>query len=201
MSRISWKNASRALACLALVAGVGCQGSFEYADVTDDLTVPGMGAACTPDWTGTEVPAAVQDALDEALTSAFDQVDSQIRSEIARKNAGEANVIRLDAVTLRMTGDPTTLSDQSTFGFLQEIRVYAESTDPDSELDRELVAELVDIEPGATVLALETTFVDLKPYIEEGLRITTDLVPRTCLRDDLTFRLVYSAVVRFTAEK
>jgi hypothetical protein len=188
------------LLVLSLALSAGCQGYLEFGGQTHTVTLEALpDTACPAGWTGDTVPAAHLEDLEGDLTHIFADIGEQADSEIISRNAGAVDALRLVSLSLQMADTSNATDMQSSFGFLAGIEIYAESSKVDSNLPRVLVAWTTNIPEGATTLPLQISQdVDLHPYRVEGLRITTDLVARSCLRREVSFRASYLALVRPT---
>ncbi len=152
---------------------------------------------CPAGWTGDTVPPAHVEDLEGKLTHIFMAIGEQAEAEIISRNAGSVDALRLVSLSLHMTDTSNATDMQSSFGFLAGIEIYAESSKVDSNLPRMLVAWNTAIPDGATTLPMQVNQdVNLHPYRAEGLRITTDLSGRSCLRREITFEASYLALVR-----
>jgi len=178
----------------------GCQGFLEFEGQTHAVTIPALSETnCPVGWTGDTLPAALVDDLDWSLTQVFVAIGDQADSEVARRNAGTADAVRIVSLSLQMTDTSDATDMQSSFGFLAGIEIFVESSKAGSDLPRVLIAHNATIPNGATTLPLQVCQdVDLHPYLAEGLRITTELVPRSCLRGEVTYRAAYIGLVRPT---
>lgn len=176
----------------------GCDGILEVENASEPVLLAGMGPQeCPWDWDEDELPGALHGDLDDALTQVFTDVRHQIDSEARLRSIGDTKSIRFDYLVLHTSSATSILTSQDTLGFLQEIRVFFEPVRSPSRLDRVLVARHDFITETATAIILDTSEVNVKPYFSEGFRVTTDVVPRTCLAEDLTLRLSFRAKVRY----
>lgn len=191
---------ARGIVLFALVVGLtaGCQDFLEFEGQTQAETIPAMPEAdCPVGWTGDTVPPLLADDLDQTLTQILVHFGERAESEIARRNAGTADAVRLVSLSLQMIDTSNATDMQSSFGFLAGIEIYVESSKAGSELPRVLIAWNASIPTAATTLPLQVSRdVDLFPYLEEGLRITTDLVGRSCLRQDVAYQAAFIGLVR-----
>lgn len=187
---------------LTLLIGqtAGCQGFLEFEGQTHAVTIPALPEAdCQAGWTGDTLPATLVDDLEWSLTQVFVAIGDQADSEVARRNAGTTDAVRIVSLSLQMINTSDATDMQSSFGFLAGIEIYAESSKAGSSLPRVLIAQNANIPDGATTLPLQVEQdVDLHPYLAEGLRITTELVARSCLRREVTYRAAYIGLVRPT---
>ncbi|MFH2009800.1 MAG: hypothetical protein ABI333_24610 [bacterium] len=189
------------LPVLVLSLGSGCIGWFQYEDATPTVTVGGLGPTdCPPDWTGTELPPALRAELETRLRVALDELGVQVESEIDRKNGGDADVVELISLSLQLTSPPATPTSQNTFGFLVDLRIYVESSRADTALPRRLLAHIDAIPAEAFLVPLVVEEgINLQSYLQEGLQVSIEAEPRSCLRDDLPFQAGYLVDVRPTS--
>ncbi len=185
---------------LLVALSAGCHGYLEFEGQTHPVTFAALPETeCPAGWTGDTVPTAHVEDLEGDLSQLFGDIGEQADSELLSRNAGAVDAFRLVSLSLQMTDAATAMDMQSSFGFLAGIEIYAESSKADSTLPRVLIAWNAIIPEGATTLPLQINQeVDLHPYRAEGLRITTDLVGRSCLRREVTFEASYLALVRPT---
>ena len=102
------------------------------------------------------------------------QLEVDLEEELNAQSAGPAKGVYLSALDLEVT--PTKIGPQDTddLDFIQSIEVYVESTKPGSTLTRVKVAQLSPVPKGKQRVSLKTeSDLNLKPYIEEGVRLTT----------------------------
>lgn len=97
-----------------------------------------------------------------------------LQEELDAQNAGAAKAVYLDALELQITDTKTPEGDTDNFDFIKKVDVYVESTKSSTQLQKVKIATISDVPQGQTTLSLQTeSGVDLKPYIEEGVRLTT----------------------------
>jgi hypothetical protein len=114
-------------------------------------------------------------------------LDVDLASEVAAHDAGGVEAVRFTELTLRITDTARDAGDTDDFDFLDRIEIFIESTRAGTMLERQLVAQLDPVPDGATTIALDTIeSVNLKPYVEEGSRITSS-GEGTAPPDDVTF--------------
>lgn len=103
------------------------------------------------------------------------ELNFDLQAELARQDAKGAKAVYLNGLVLQITDDAIESADDTdNFDFLSRIEFYVESTDPDSELSRVRIASLDPVPEGKTELVLDTDDdVDLKPYAQEGIVLTT----------------------------
>lgn len=189
----------RTLPALLLIGmTAGCHGYLEFEGETPAVTVSALLAAeCPVGWTGDTVATALADDLEQSLYTTFASIGDQADSEIARRNAGSTDAIKLISLSLQMTDTANATDMQSSFGFLSSLDIYLESTKPGSSLPRRRIAHNANIPQTATTLPLQVDEdVDLQPYRKEGLRISADMVARSCLRHPITYRAAFIGRVR-----
>ena len=102
------------------------------------------------------------------------KLNFDLQNELQKQNADGANAVYLTDLTLMVTESEEPEGDEDNFDFLDEIKVYVESSDKNSSLPRQLIAERVPVPEGTRSFALDVDdTIDLKPYAEEGIRLTT----------------------------
>ncbi len=192
--RVHWT----VLCAVLLSLTTGCQGYLEFAGQTETVTMAALPAAdCPAGWTSDTVPAAVAIDLEHKLTQLFASIGDHADSELNRRNAGDTGNVRITSLSLWMTDTDDATDMQSSFGFLSSLEIYVESTKTGSSLPRVLIARSADIPQAATTLPLQVDKdLDLHPYLSEGIRISTELVGRSCLRRSISFRAAYIGLVR-----
>jgi hypothetical protein len=186
------------LLALLLAHNAGCHDYLEIEGQTPTVTIPALPEAdCPAGWTGDTLPPALANNLDQTLTSIFVSIGEAADSEIARRNAGTVDDVRITSLSLQVTNAADATDMQSSFGFLADLEIYAESSKVGSALPRKRIAQSSNIPAAATTLPLIVDRdVNLHPYLCEGLRITTDTTARSCLRRNVTYRASYIALVR-----
>jgi hypothetical protein len=114
-------------------------------------------------------------------------LEIDLASETGRRDTGPADAVRLTEMTLAITSTARPPGDSDDFDFVDRIEIFCESTMSGSRLSRVKIADLQPIPMGVTELDLDTDrSVDLKPYVEEGARITST-ASGTVPPDDVTF--------------
>ena len=183
---------------VVLALGAGCRSYLRIEGETSEVVVHGLDVSeCPSDWTGDTLPAELQNSLESALTTVFAEVGIQAQSELDRRNAGQADSVKLISLSLQMTQTADATSMQSSFGFLSNLTIFIESAEPGSALPRVQIAQSSFIPDQATVVPLQVApEVELHPYFSEGARITVEVEPRSCLAHTIPFQGVYVAKVR-----
>lgn len=98
-----------------------------------------------------------------------------LAAETEARHTGPVQHVRLEALSLTITATDLPPGDHDDFSFIDSIDIYLESTASGSSLPRQRVARAQSIAAGTTNLELATdATVDLKPYIEEGARLTAN---------------------------
>ncbi|MEQ8458912.1 MAG: hypothetical protein RLO52_09225 [Sandaracinaceae bacterium] len=114
-------------------------------------------------------------------------LEVDLASETAARDTGPAQAVRLTALTLDITPTAEEAGDTDDFGFVDSIEIFVESRESGSDLPRVRVANVSAVPDGARQIAFETdTSVDLRPYINEGARLTSS-AEGTVPPDDVTF--------------
>jgi hypothetical protein len=110
-----------------------------------------------------------------------------LESEVSRHDAGSVTAVRLTDLTLSITATDRPAGDEDDFDFLERIELFIESTSAGTTLERRKIAELAPVRAGQTTITLVTIeSVNLKPYVEEGARITSS-GEGTAPADDVSF--------------
>lgn len=145
----------------------GCQsctgiGSFSVTRDTEEVIVEGTNNPLN-DLVGVDVIPAMN-------------LDFDLQNELAKQDAKGASGVFLTGLVMTTTDTArATEDDIDQFDFLNRIEFYVESTSPSSTLEKKLVASLDPVPEGQTELVLETDeSVNLKPYAEEGILLTTE---------------------------
>ena len=189
-----WRALAVLAVALVVLLSAGCPDGIKHSASTGESTVSGMGPVlCPVDWSGTQLDDTFAAAWDEALSGGFQNLAMEVDAEIARRDLGIVRRIELSDLVIRMTEIPAVPGNQNTFGFIRDVRLYVESSQDDTELPRQLLGDSLGVPDAATSLSFRLEEVNLKPYFEEGFVITTEVEPRTCLRDDVTFVIDFSA--------
>jgi hypothetical protein len=101
-------------------------------------------------------------------------LDFDLQNELEEQDAKGAKAVYLTALELRTTETSLEEGDEDTFDFLNRVEFYVESADQDSTLEKKRIASMDPVPEGQTSLDLETDdTIDLKPYAQEGIVITT----------------------------
>lgn len=102
------------------------------------------------------------------------QLNIDLQEELDAQNAGAAKSVYLTKLELKITDTKQPSGDTDNFDFIEKIDVYVESTKSGTKLSKVKIAHVTDVPQGKTVLPLSIEAgIDLKPYIEEGVRLTT----------------------------
>ncbi len=102
-------------------------------------------------------------------------LDINLENELEQQDAGPAQAVYLDALSLDITPTSEPGDDTDNFDFIDSVDVFVESTQNNSSLMRQKIAELKDVPTGQrTVDFTIIEGIDLKPYVEEGVRLTTE---------------------------
>jgi len=97
-----------------------------------------------------------------------------LQDELDAQNAGAAKAVYLDAIDLKITDTKIADGDTDNFDFIKKVDVYVESTKSSTQLQKVKIATISEVPKGQTTISLQTeSNIDLKPYIEEGVRLTT----------------------------
>lgn len=97
-----------------------------------------------------------------------------LQDELDAQSAGAAKAVYLDAIDLKITDTKIADGDTDSFDFIKKVEVYVESTKSSTQLQKVKIATISEVPKGQTTISLQTeSNIDLKPYIEEGVRLTT----------------------------
>lgn len=96
-----------------------------------------------------------------------------LEEEVASRNTGPVQHVYMRRLYIEITETAMPSGDEDDFDFVDWIEVYVESTDPSTTLPTVLIGSAVDIPSGATRIDFDIEEVDLKQYIEEGVRVVT----------------------------
>ena len=154
--RKSWLSCSL-VAVLLSCSGVG---DFDVTRETDEVVVEGMTSPLE-----TLLPVKVLPDMD---------LEFDLQSELAAQDADGAHAVRLSGLEMNITETLVGEGDEDDFDFLENIEFFVESAKADSDLPRVRVANIDEVPSGVESIQLDTDeSVDLKPYAEEGILLTT----------------------------
>lgn len=103
-------------------------------------------------------------------------IDINLQQELKAQDASAAKGVFLKDLTLRVTDkSKADAQDVDNFDFVEKVTIYVESTKDNTTLKKTKVAEVLMVKDGLQVLPL-TVFddVNLKPFIEEGMRLNSE---------------------------
>ena len=102
-------------------------------------------------------------------------LDFDLQSELEERDADGADGVYLDALTLTVTDTAKAdENDEDNFDFLNSVEFFVESRKQGTELDRVLVGSIDPVPAGREILDVDVdNSINLKPYAQEGMRITT----------------------------
>ncbi len=150
------------VAAIALI-GAGCSdiGNFTVEQKTGEVLVEGSNSP-------------INDLLPDNVLPPLG-LDFDLQSELEERDADGAEGVYLNALTLTTTdtakADET---DEDNFDFLSKVEFYVESRKSGTELERVLVGSVDPVPTGVETLDVDVdNTINLKPYAQEGLRITT----------------------------
>lgn len=161
MHTLSPRHALLAL-LLTLTACGSSLGSFQITEESNEATV--MGGA-----------GSVLDALPVKNLFPPMQLTINLEDELDQQDAGPAKAVYLEALQMTITDTAQPQGDTDNFDFVNKINVFVESSKSGSALERKQVATLSDVPKGQTLVSFDTDdSIDLKPYIEQGIKLTTE---------------------------
>ena len=144
-----------------LLCGCGDKGfgSFTFTETSQEATVQGGGL-------GTLLP------VDNLLPPLRLTID--LEEELESRDASGADGVYLTGLAMEITDTAMADGDVDDFDFIDEVNVFVESTSQGSSLDSIQIATLRDVPSDAMRVEFDVDdSIDLKPYIEEGIRLTT----------------------------
>ena len=148
---------------LATAGSTGCSdlGSFTVDQSTGEVFVEGSSSP-------------VNDLLPPNVLPPL-ALDFDLQSELEERDADGAEGVYLNALTLRTTDTAVADADDTdNFDFLDRIEFYVESRREGTELERVLVGSVDPVPEGLETLDVDVdSNINLKPYAQEGMRITT----------------------------
>ena len=150
--------------CSVLVLCVGCGdfGSFTITEESGEVVIESQNSG-------------LLDVLptDNLLPPLVFDIDLQQRLE--EQNATGAKGVYLEGLELEITPSQEPDGDSDDFDFIQKVDVYVESSKEGSSLARVKIAWLEDVPADQKEVAFTVDeAVDLKPYVEEGVTLTTE---------------------------
>jgi hypothetical protein len=102
------------------------------------------------------------------------QLQIDLQSELDARDAGPAKAIYLDRLRVVTTPTEQPQGDTDNFDFVDEITVFVESTRSSTALQKVQIAQIKMVPAGATTMEFSVDrSVNLKPYVEEGIRLIT----------------------------
>lgn len=102
------------------------------------------------------------------------RLNINLQQELDAQNATGAKAVNLRALKLKITDTERPSGDTDDFDFLSKATLYVESTKSGTTLERKQIATIDPVPSGQTEVAFDVDdSVDLKPYIEEGMRLTS----------------------------
>lgn len=151
------------LVSLAAFSLVACSdlGAFTVEQSTGEVLVEGNNSPVND-----LLPASVLPPL---------ALDFDLQSELEERDADGAKGVYLEALTLQTTDTAKAdADDDDNFDFLNSIEFYVESRREGTELERVLIGSVDPVPTGQTTLDVEVdSTINLKPYAQEGMRLTT----------------------------
>lgn len=102
------------------------------------------------------------------------QLDFDLQAELESRDAGPAKAIYLERLRIVTTPTEQPAGDTDNFDFVDEVTVFVESNRSNSTLKKVQLAEIKMVPQSATTMEFKVdSSVNLKPYVEEGIRLTT----------------------------
>jgi hypothetical protein len=146
--------------CLSACGDDGLVG-FSFTEESAEATVDGRPA----------VP------LDLPLADFFPpmRLDVDLQEELASRDTGPAKGVFLTDLSMEITDTAVSVDDEDNFDFIDSVDVFVESTMQGTELERRKIATLADVPEGQTTVDFTVEEdVNLKPYVDEGVRLTIE---------------------------
>lgn len=151
----------KVLLVLAALSASGC-GVLDF-DISQSLP--------PQDVAGNPVAAAAGNLID--ATGLFANpftFDVDYRSEQKARETGPIDAVRLKAFKLTLDpGSPT-----QDFDWLEEVHVFIESRRPETTLRRMEIATFLGPQRGKKELDFQVTGFNIKPYVDEGTRVSSE---------------------------
>lgn len=101
--------------------------------------------------------------------------DIDLQQRLEEQDATGAKGVYLEGLNLEITPTHEPGEDQDNFDFIKKVDVYIESSKEESTLKRIKIAWLDDVPSDQKLVSFTVDdSIDLKPYVEEGLTLTTE---------------------------
>ncbi|MBO6940017.1 MAG: hypothetical protein JJ863_33915 [Deltaproteobacteria bacterium] len=114
-------------------------------------------------------------------------LEIDLEAEADAQNAGPVQTVTLEALRLDITTTAEPAGDTDDWDFVDSVVIYVESSEPGSALARREVARLDPTPNGVRQLEMDTdTSVNLRPYVDEGARLTATVRGRAPA-DDVSY--------------
>ena len=160
------KHVLLALAIIASLSLLACGsagiGSFDVTEESSEAVITGGGGS------------PLGDLL--PLNNLFPPMTLMIslEEELEEQNAEGAKAIFLQDLEMVITDTEQPEGDTDNFDFVDEVNVFVESTKSGTTLEKKQIATLENVPEGQTSVSFTTeNDVNLKPYVEEGMKLTT----------------------------
>lgn len=103
------------------------------------------------------------------------RLEFDLQSELEERDAGAAKAVFVESIELVVTDSRKEgPEDVDNFDFLDNIEVYIASRKDDTSLEERRIAVRDPVPEGRTSFQLDVeSDIDIKPYVEEGVRLTT----------------------------
>jgi hypothetical protein len=150
-----------ALLLLTACGGTGGLGSFTITEESQESVVEGRGGGILG-----MLP----------LNNFFPplKLDFDLQAELESRDVGPAQAIYLERMRIVTTPTEQPAGDTDNFDFVEEVTVFVESNKSNSTLKKVQIAEIKMVPQSATTMEFKVdSSVNLKPYVEEGIRLTT----------------------------
>jgi hypothetical protein len=150
-----------AILLLTACGGTGGLGSFTITEESQESVVEGRGGGILG-----MLP----------LNNFFPplKLDFDLQAELESRDVGPAQAIYLERMRIVTTPTEQPAGDTDNFDFVEEVTVFVESNKSNSTLKKVQIAEIKMVPQSATTMEFKVDSSDnLKPYVEEGIRLTT----------------------------
>ncbi len=103
------------------------------------------------------------------------KLDVDLQEELSSRDTGPAKGVFLNKLSMEITDTKKAVNDEDDFDFIDTIDVFVESSKSGSTLERTKIASLANVPDGQTEVdfTVEDGF-NLKPYVDEGIRLTIE---------------------------
>ena len=147
---------------------------------------------CPPD-IGVSVPSLLKQNVEEMMSNVVSAIGPSVENEAKKKNVWPVDSIYLKSLKMSMKSSPESPTNSNTLGFLVSVEIYI-SADGEQE---QLWAVADNIEEKSTEIVFEPKKVNMKPYIDKGIKTSTKITVRYCPNVDIPIKISYKAEIGF----